>query len=347
MESARSEVLNMSWYNVHERTIEAPSEEVGALLDRLGSEGDPLWPRAWQPMRLDRPLQVGAEGGHGGVRYRVSEYEPGRRVRFTFHPATGIDGYHELVVEPFGEGRCVLRHVLEGEARGVMRVLVPLMVEALHDAVLEDLLDNAERAATGVVARPAQWSRWVRLARRATEFPKPRSRAIPERAHLARAAFDQVDFSDAWRLPRLRRTPDDPQVWASAIFPDLSHRVPALLKVRNLLVRFVGIEPGDSRAFETVAQDGDELLLGSDASHLDFRASILVDTYTVTVTTVVKIHNRRGRLYMAVVSRFHPFIVRRMLRRAHRRLDERSAVQPDVAPHGLGTAGAAAQGATG
>lgn len=332
----------MSLHNVHERTIDASPEEVGALLDRLGSEGDPLWPSGWQPMRFDRPLQVGADGGHGGVRYWVSEYEPGRRVRFTVHPVTGIDGYHELEVEPLSDSRCVLRHVLEGEPRGVMRLLVPLMVESLHDAVLEDLLDNAERAATGTVARPAQWSPWVRLWRGVTEFPKPRSRAIPESAHLARGAFDRVDFSDAWCLRRLRRTPDDPQTWAAAIFPDLSRRVPALLRARNLLVRFVGIEPGDRRSFETVARDGDELLLGSDASHLDFRASILVETYAVTVTTVVKIHNRRGRLYMAVVSRVHPFLVRRMLRRAHRRLDRRAGSPVIHEPAGAPSAGAAA-----
>jgi hypothetical protein len=45
--------------NVHERVLSAPVSEVGRLLDRLGSGGDPLWPSpTWVPMRFDRPLGV-------------------------------------------------------------------------------------------------------------------------------------------------------------------------------------------------------------------------------------------------------------------------------------------------
>ncbi|WP_217428221.1 SRPBCC family protein [Microlunatus speluncae] len=152
--------------NVHERTINASATEVGALLDRLGGPDDRLWPGPeWAPMILDRPLQVGADGGHGSVRYRVIEHQPGQRVRFEFRPGVGFDGWHEFTVEPLGADRCRIRHVVLAEPRGLMRILFPLCVEALHDAVLEDLLDRAELAATGRVERPARWSAWVRLWR--------------------------------------------------------------------------------------------------------------------------------------------------------------------------------------
>ena len=89
--------------NVHERTINAPAQALAPLLDGLGGDGDRLWPgEHWVPMVLDRPLAVGADGGHGAIRYRVVEYEPGRRVRFLFHPSTGIAGIHELSVEELG-----------------------------------------------------------------------------------------------------------------------------------------------------------------------------------------------------------------------------------------------------
>jgi hypothetical protein len=43
--------------NVHERTLVATPEEVGALIDSLASPGDRLWPAArWPAMRLDAPL---------------------------------------------------------------------------------------------------------------------------------------------------------------------------------------------------------------------------------------------------------------------------------------------------
>ncbi len=72
--------------------------------------------------------------------------------------------------------------------------------------------------------------------------------------------------------------------------------------------------------FQVVGREGGEVLLGQDAGHLDFRASILVDDGRVTLSTVVRIHDWRGRLYWAVVKRGHPFMARTMLRRIHRRL---------------------------
>ena len=153
--------------NVHERVINAPLESLGVLLDALGQKGDRLWPsRYWPPMVLDRPLALGADGGHDDIHYYVSEYEPGQRVRFTFHPRTGIIGAHELSLDALDEERTRICHVLIGRTSGAMRVMFPVMVEPLHDAVVEDLFDNAERETTGSVARPATWGPRVRLLRR-------------------------------------------------------------------------------------------------------------------------------------------------------------------------------------
>ncbi|WP_206062902.1 hypothetical protein [Nocardioides piscis] len=43
----------------------------------------------------------------------------------------------------------------------------PLAVRWFHEALMQDLFDNAERQVTGTVAgRPARWSPWVRALRR-------------------------------------------------------------------------------------------------------------------------------------------------------------------------------------
>jgi hypothetical protein len=309
----------MPLHNVHERTIDAPEEVVGALLDRLGSDDDPLWPGNWMPIRLDRPLSVGADGGHGPIHYHVTAYEPGRRVRFTFHPDAGIDGYHELTVAPLGADRCVMRHELVGQTRGVMRILVPTVVRWLHDAVLEDLLDNAEREATGRVASPAKWSRWVRWLWR-FEVPRPRPTSTDE-ARLTEGALERIDLTDAQEVVRLSAEPRDPDAWADAFF---RRQAPpgVFYRVRNFLVRPLGIEPvADRSLFATCASRPDEVLVGGDAGHLDFRASVLVRESSVVLTSVVQVHNFRGRLYMAVVWRLHPFVVRRGMRRAARELN--------------------------
>ncbi|MFG2946499.1 DUF2867 domain-containing protein [Streptomyces adustus] len=65
-----------------------------------------------------------------------------------------------------------------------------------------------------------------------------------------------------------------------------------------------------------------ELMLGENTSHLDFRASVLVDDDSVTLATAVRLHHTHGwlRLYFAAVRRVHPYMARRALRRAHRRV---------------------------
>ncbi|MDO4242439.1 MAG: SRPBCC family protein [Actinomyces sp.] len=160
-------------HNIHERVIAAPADRLGPLLDGLGRPGDRLWPsERWDPMVLDRPVQVGADGGHGAIRYVVSEHEPGRRVRFTFCQATGIEGFHELSITELDAGRCRVRHVLHGRPTGRMRLLFRPVVEPLHDAVVEDLLDNAERVSTGTVSRPGRRTWRARLWSRLVERPR-------------------------------------------------------------------------------------------------------------------------------------------------------------------------------
>ncbi|MER7108470.1 DUF2867 domain-containing protein [Streptomyces sp. NPDC000229] len=275
--------------NAHARVIEAPAERVGALLDRIAADDDPLFPvPAWPPIRFDRPLGVGADGGHGPVRYRVTEYTPGRSLRFDFAPPD--DGHHRLYVEPLGPGRCRMVHTLE-QRQGPGQALVwALLVRPVHDTVVEELLDNAERAATGrTAARPATRTPRVRLLHR-LGYARPVAAPIPASARLARSAFDRPDFTDAWRLPLAPGMARDPRAWR-------------------------GVLP-----FTVKAVEGGELLLGEDARHLDFRASLLVDDQGVTLSTVVKTHNALGRLYFGVVRHVHPYMARLMLRRTHRRL---------------------------
>lgn len=158
--------------NVHERTFSVAAAALGELLQSLAGPNDRLWPGVpagrWPPMRFTAGLAVGARGGHGPIRYRVVELEPGRRARFAFEPGRlgRLEGHHEFeVVER--PGGCALRHVIEAEVHGVAVLSWLLVVRPLHDALLEDALDRAERDLTGRVARPARWSPWVRVLLRA------------------------------------------------------------------------------------------------------------------------------------------------------------------------------------
>lgn len=157
---------------IHTRVLDATPAIIGSLLDGLASPGDALWPRnRWPAMRFDRPLQVGARGGHGPIRYTVAAYHPGQYVEFRFGAPRGFDGYHAFLVEPLAAVRTRLWHLLVMRASGPARLSWPLLFRPLHDALIEDCLATAERAVGGV-PRSRTWSPGVVALRQAVRVQR-------------------------------------------------------------------------------------------------------------------------------------------------------------------------------
>jgi len=155
--------MNIS--NVHERVLTADPAHVGALIDSLTSPNDKLWPRrSWPAMKFDRPLGVGAVGGHGPIRYAVEAYEPGQRVCFRFTAPRGFNGTHGFEVELLNGERTRLRHVLQMNTTGPAILTWPLVFRPLHDALIEDSLDQAERS-LGLAPESKGWSPVVKMLR--------------------------------------------------------------------------------------------------------------------------------------------------------------------------------------
>lgn len=150
--------------NVHTRTLDATPAQAGALIDSLAGADDRLWPAGrWPALQLDGGLAVGARGGHGPIRYAVSDLDPGRLACFRFDPRL-FDGHHAFTVTT-RDGRTVLRHDLDARPQGTMRLLWPLAVRRLHDALIEDALDRAEAGLAGADWRPRRLGLRVRAAR--------------------------------------------------------------------------------------------------------------------------------------------------------------------------------------
>lgn len=280
--------------NVHQRVVEAPAETVGALLDRLSAPDDPLFPTpVWPAMVLDRPLGVGADGGHGRVRYRVGAHEPGRSVRFdTTDDGPGLGtGHHRFDVEPLGPDRCRISHVLEVTMGVRAFAFFKLVIEPVHDTMVEEAFDNAERAALGgaLPHPPARRPARALLVNRLF-WARPATVPVPPEAALLHAAVPAPDYADAYRMPLPPGMPRVPSAWRQVL------------------------------PFPVRGTSDTELMVGKDASHLNFRASVVIGEDAVTLATAVRLHNTRGRLYFAVVRRVHPLVTRLMLRRAHRRV---------------------------
>ena len=158
--------------NVHEREIPASPEAVGALIDSLASDQDRLWPRdAWPSMRLNQPLGVGASGGHGPVRYSVTDYEPGRRVEFQFTGPAGFHGHHSFSVIRKTKQSTVLRHELTLSPRGAAILTWPIFFRPLHNALIEECLDRAELSVSRKSGFPNRRSVWTKILRASLSLP--------------------------------------------------------------------------------------------------------------------------------------------------------------------------------
>lgn len=97
----------------------------------------------------------------------------------------------------------------------------------------------------------------------------------------------------------------------------------ALLRLRNWIVRPLGLktevsDSGDKAIFPVTYEDAEELILGADDSHLNFRISLVQQAGRLHMATWVHRNNLLGRVYLAVVMPFHILIVRGAMRRIAR-----------------------------
>lgn len=117
--------------------------------------------------------------------------------------------------------------------------------------------------------------------------------------------------------------------------------VEGLLALRNKIVSVFKLKTGisqkeDNHLWEIGAQAGifkvfdktsTEIILGGDDQHLDFRVSLLIEQdkqyKKVTVTTVVKYHNRLGKCYFFFVKPIHKMIVPMTLKPKFKQLESK------------------------
>lgn len=138
-------------------------------------------------------------------------------------------------------------------------------------------------------------------------------------------AFDNIpapDYADVLIIPLPAGADPDPWHWADAIFSlrSMPGWILALMALRQVLVRAVGIPTAPRTVFQVRAVEDEEALIAFDDAHLDFRCGVGVDAAAalVRVTTVVRLKGWPGRLYFAFVQPLHPLILKAMMRKAAR-----------------------------
>ncbi|MBW1784236.1 MAG: SRPBCC family protein [Deltaproteobacteria bacterium] len=184
----------MKVLNIHERELEADYEHVAKLIDSLSSEDELLWPiQCWPRMKFDRPLGVGAKGGHGPIRYVVEAYKPGQSIKFRFTRPKGFNGCHQFdVVKSAHQQSVLLRHTIEMELKGSALLIWPLVIRPLHDALLEDALSTAQTS-LGMTPRMRPWSLWVKIIRWIMSGGKAQKQIMPNNSNADDAKSRAVD----------------------------------------------------------------------------------------------------------------------------------------------------------
>ncbi len=148
----------------------------------------------------------------------------------------------------------------------------------------------------------------------------------------------KYDYTDSYQGVSTNAVSLDPVIVAKAFFSSEPEWISWLFSLRNRLVAVVGLKTGGNAGnrqqllakfqgrpgerlglFEVFDSTGNELVLGENDKHLDFRVSLFIDSpnetqQRLTISTVVAFHNWLGRLYFLAVKPFHKHIVQSMLR---------------------------------
>ncbi|PZS01518.1 MAG: hypothetical protein DLM69_04885 [Candidatus Chloroheliales bacterium] len=168
-------------------------------------------------------------------------------------------------------------------------------------------------------------------------MPKRMSRPRIKEVHvphgsLAARVFSRTDYTEAFRMRLPAAAPHDVESVTRAFCSVRQGWIYALLWLRNRLVSVVHLKPEgegprqpitlergtQAGIFRVYEHSANEILLGEDDRHLDYRVSVLVQQgqrgWYVTVSTVVHFHNLLGRTYFIPVRPLHRLTMRAMMR---------------------------------
>lgn len=144
------------------------------------------------------------------------------------------------------------------------------------------------------------------------------------------AALDAIprpDWADVVVVSLPAGASADPSLWAREIFSLRSAPawVRALLRVRQVVAGLIGVRRASRSVFDAWDVTGDEALISVADSHLDFSVGVGVDSSRslLSITTAVRFHGWRGRLYFVPVRFLHDPGTRSMATHAVRRLTRR------------------------
>lgn len=161
--------------------------------------------------------------------------------------------------------------------------------------------------------------------------------SLPPESAVAQT-YASMHLADAYSIELPAGASTNPELLARFIFAHQAPWISSLMAVRDALVAGFGLktakhlasletESGAGRLsiFKIYSTSPTEVVIGEDDKHLDFRLSVLCSGQSsprakrhLILSTVVRCHNRLGRLYIFFIAPFHRLVVQSSLRSAAR-----------------------------
>lgn len=160
--------------------------------------------------------------------------------------------------------------------------------------------------------------------------PSPVRRVEPPPESLIADWYPRSQLLDSYAVDMAPAPAGGMRQLATLLFGDPPAWLRMLLAIRDAVMRPLGVKssrelrdsgPPEARVdfFPILEEREDEIVLGENDRHLDFRLSLLRmragGDATIVATTAVRIHNRLGRAYIGVIRPFHHLVVRRSMAR--------------------------------
>jgi hypothetical protein len=134
---------------------------------------------------------------------------------------------------------------------------------------------------------------------------------VPENSNILKN-FGPVNYCDSYRIQK--STDENIEEITGQIFK-LPNWANGLMKARHLIVRPFGLktdkEVKSDKFFPVIDKSEDEIIMGINDTHLNFRVSILIDRKKIHIylTTIVQYNNFFGKVYFFFIKPFHRLIV--------------------------------------
>jgi len=145
-----------------------------------------------------------------------------------------------------------------------------------------------------------------------------KSKSIPLNSTIANG-FGKIDYQDIYSIAlQTDKTAEE----ISEELMVMPGWVDVLMKLRNRIVGVFGLKtdrntPEQKTFFTVIENREEEIIMGEDDKHLNFRASIFKDSSegSISLITVVHYNNAWGKVYFFPVKPFHKIIMRTLLKR--------------------------------